>query len=141
MLTLDGELFLVDGKGQAFKALQEGDPNDLPVVTGIEPRQVAQDREGVTQRLRRAVDLLGELERVGIERRFPAQEVRLLPDDNVSVIIGTDGIVLQLGRPPHRAKVEQADRVLVEVARRKATPDVIFLDDEAHPERVVVRMR
>jgi cell division protein FtsQ len=141
LFVLGGELFLVDGKGNAFKTLGEGDPSDLPVITGIAPEQVAQDREGVTQRLRRMVDLLGELERVGIDRRYPVQEVRVGADDTVTVVIGTDAVTLELGRPPYRAKVEQADRILVEVARRKASPDVIFLDDEAHPERVVVRMR
>jgi cell division protein FtsQ len=141
LALLGGRLFLVDGKGSPFKALKSGDPSDLPVVTGLDPEQVTRDREGATQRMRRVVDLLGDLERVGIARRYPVQEVHLEPDDSAVVTIGSDAILLQLGRPPYRAKVEKADRILLEVARRKAKPDVIFLDDDAHPERVVVRMR
>jgi cell division protein FtsQ len=141
LASLAGRLFLVDSKGKPFKALKGGDPSDLPVVTGLEPEQVARDREGVTERLRRVVDLLADLERVGIARRYPVQEVHLEPDDSAVVTIGSDAIQLQLGRPPYRAKIAQADRILLEVARRRAKPDVIFLDDDAHPERVVVRMR
>jgi cell division protein FtsQ len=141
LASVDGRLFLVDGKGNLFKALKNGDPSDLPVVTGLDPEQIARDREGVTQRLRRVVDLLGDLEHTGIARRYPVQEVHLETDDSAVVTIGSDAILLELGRPPYRAKVDKADRILVEVARRKAKPDVIFLDDDARPERVVVRMR
>jgi len=141
LASIGGQLFLVDGKGQIFKTLKAGDPNDWPVVTGIDAEQVARDRDGVTQRLRRVVDLLADLERVGIARRYPVQEIHLQADDTAVAIIGSEATILQLGRPPYRAKVEQADRILVEIDRRKAKPDVIFLDDEAHPERVVARMR
>ena len=57
------------------------------------------------------------------------------------VILGREAIALYLGLPPYRDKIEQASRVLSEVARRKAQAQVVFLDNNAHPERVVVRMR
>jgi cell division protein FtsQ len=57
------------------------------------------------------------------------------------VTIGREAIALSLGQPPYRDKIEEASRILNEVARRKANASVIFLDNDAHPERVVVRMR
>ena len=135
------KLFLVDSKGNIFKQVRAGDPIDLPVITGLDPVAIARDREGVTLRLRRVLDLLADLQQVGIDRRFPVQEVHFEPDKSVVVTVGTEGIALQLGHPPYRAKVEKADRILVEVRRRKAKPAVVFLEDDAHPERVVVRMR
>jgi len=141
LAVLDRRLYLVDSKGRIFKELGRSDPHDLPVVTGIDPEAIRQDREGVVLRLRRVLDLLADLERVGIARRFPIQEIHLRADSSLVVTVGTDAIALHLGRPPYRHKVEQADRVLLEVTRRKAKPTVVFLDDEAHPERVVVRMK
>jgi cell division protein FtsQ len=138
---VDGKLVLIDAKGELFKRMRTGDPSDLPVVTGLDPQGIANDRAGVTKRLRRVLDLLADLERVGIARRYPIQEIHLEPDDSIVVTVGTDGIALAMGLPPYRSKVEKADRILVEVSRRKAKPGVVFLDDEAHPERVVVRMR
>jgi cell division protein FtsQ len=55
--------------------------------------------------------------------------------------VGREAIALSLGQPPYRDKIEEASRILNEVARRRANAAVIFLDDDAHPERVVVRMR
>jgi hypothetical protein len=34
-----------------------------------------------------------------------------------------------------------AERVIAELAAKGRTPGLVFLDNEAHPERVVVRMR
>ena len=55
--------------------------------------------------------------------------------------MGTDGLSLVFGRPPFRAKVAKADRILEELRFRKVKRAVMFLDNEAHPERVVVRMK
>ena len=46
-----------------------------------------------------------------------------------------------MGGPPYRRKLEQAVRVVAELDRRGAKPDSIMLDNEARPDRVVVRMR
>ena len=54
-------------------------------------------------------------------------------DGSLVVFIGKEAIALHLGQPPFRDKVEQAGRVLNEVARRKANASVVFLDNLAHP--------
>ena len=46
-----------------------------------------------------------------------------------------------LGGPPFRRKLEQAARVVAELDRRGAKAETIMLDNDARPERVVVRMR
>jgi cell division protein FtsQ len=48
---------------------------------------------------------------------------------------------LHLGAPPYRGKLEQAERVFAELSQRKTEPSIVFLDNEASPERVVIRMR
>jgi cell division protein FtsQ len=48
---------------------------------------------------------------------------------------------LVLGGPPFRRKLEQAARVVAELDKRGSKADAIMLDNDARPERVVVRMR
>ncbi|MBI4956405.1 MAG: FtsQ-type POTRA domain-containing protein, partial [Myxococcales bacterium] len=141
LASIAGELLLVDRKGASFKALGAGDPSDLPVVTGIGTEEIARDRAQVQERLRRALDLCEDLERVGLAKNYPLQEIHLEPDDSITVVVGSQGVTLAFGQPPYRLKVDKAARVLFEVARRKGKPAVVFLDNEAHPERVVVRMQ
>jgi cell division protein FtsQ len=141
LAAIGGELYLASRDGDLFKKIGEGDPSDLPVVTGIPPAQVVSDRHGVVLSVKRALDAAEELDRVGVSKRYPVQELHLERDGALSVTIGREAIALSLGQPPYRDKIEEAARILTEVARRKANASVFFLDNDAHPERVVVRMR
>lgn len=141
LAALGGELYLITRDGDPFKRSEGADPTDLPVITGLTADKVAADRPGVVQALRRALDVVEDMERAGIARRYPIQEVHLEKDGTIVVTIGKEAIAIFLGQTRFREKIEQASRVLSEIARRKANASVIFLDNEAHPERVVVRMR
>jgi len=85
--------------------------------------------------------VVDDMDRAGIVRRYPIQELHIEKDGSLVFTLGKEGISLHLGQPPYRDKVAQAAQVLTEIARRKANASVIFLDNDAHPERVVVRMR
>jgi cell division protein FtsQ len=57
------------------------------------------------------------------------------------LVVGKDATALHLGRGPYRQNLEQASRVMAELQNRRGQASVVFLDNDAHPERVVVRMR
>jgi cell division protein FtsQ len=139
--AIGGELYLATRDGDLFKKIGADDPSDLPIVTGIPATQVVSDRKGVVLSVKRVLDVAEELERAGIARRYPIQELHLEKDGALVATIGREAIALSLGQPPYRDKIEEGARILNEVARRKANASVIFLDNDAHPERVVVRMR
>jgi cell division protein FtsQ len=141
LAAVGGSLYLVDTGGEIFKELDEGDPHELPVVTGIDSDAIARDREAVTQRVRRALELCVDLEEAEIAKRYPIQEVHIAPDTGLTVTVGTDALALAFGTPPYRVKIAKAKRILGELRHLQVKPAVVFLDNEAHPERVVVRMR
>ncbi|EYF02384.1 cell division protein FtsQ/DivIB [Chondromyces apiculatus] len=141
LVAIGGDLYLATRDGDLFKQRVDDDPADLPVVTGITPEHVARDRPGVVLSVRRTLDVLDDIDRSGISRRYPVEELHVEKDGTLVFILGKEAIALHLGSPPYRDKIAQAAQVLNELARRKANASVIFLDSEAHPERVVVRMR
>ncbi len=141
LCAIGGELYLVTRDGDLFKKAVSDDPTDLPVITGILPEQITKDRAGVILSNKRVLDVAEDLGKVGIARRYPIQELHTNTDGSLVVTIGKEAILLHFGQPPYREKIEQAARVLNEVARRKASASVVFLDNNAHPERVVVRMK
>ncbi len=141
LVSIDSELYLASSDGVLFKKVTDADPFDLPVITGISTDKAVNDREGVELIVRRALDVVTELDRAGLAKRYPVQEVHVDKDGTLRVVIGKAAITLELGTAPFRGKIEQARRVIAELAARKADASVIFLDNEAHPERVVVRMR
>jgi len=139
--AVSGELYLATRDGELFKKIGEEDPSDLPIVTGLTAERAARDRPGVVLTVKRALDVAEDIERTGMGKRYPIQEIHVEKDGSLVVTLGREAIALYLGLPPYRDKIEQASRVLQEVARRKASAQVVFLDNNAHPERVVVRMR
>ncbi len=140
-VAIGSELYLCTHEGELFKQLEPGDPSQLVVISGLTPEQVAQDRPAVVRRIRGALDLLADYERRGPAKRLAVQELNLGEDGTLRMVVGHEGVVLELGQPPFRQKILRAARVLEEVDRRRAGPGVVFLDNEAHPDRVVVRMR
>ena len=139
--SADGSLYLLTAEGEPFKPVEPGDPSDLPIVTGIKPRDLALDRPRAMERLATGLEVIREYEGLPLARVHEAQEVHLEEDGTVVLIVGKRGISLHIGRGPFRQKLLMAARVLGKLQGGGEAPGIIFLDNEAHPERVVVRMR
>jgi len=141
MVAMQEGTYLVTREGAIIKRAEPGDPVDVPVVTGVKLQELVDDRDGAMQKIRRALDLASDYDHSPLARRLPAQEVHLEAAGDLTLVVGKTTVLLKMGAPPYRRKIEQAVRVIGELDRRGAKPDAIMLDDEARPDRVVVRMR
>jgi cell division protein FtsQ len=133
--------YLVTRDGAILKRLEAGDPVDLHVVTGMTLKTLLDDREGAARTLRQALELIADYEHSPLSPRMPVQEAHVEPNGDMTLVVGKTSTALRMGAAPYRKKLEQAVRIVAELDRRGGKPDVIMLDDEARPERVVVRMR
>lgn len=133
--------YLVTREGAILKRLEPGDPVDFHVVTGLAVNAFVDDRDGATRTIRRALDLANDYDRSPIAKRSPIEEVHVEPNGDMTLVIGKSGTTLRMGAGPYRRKLEHAARTVAELDRRNGKPSAIMLDDEARPERVVVRMR
>ena len=141
LCSIGPALFLVTKDGEPFKELAENDPFDLPVITGISRENLARDRPREIDRIRAAIEVLRLYERVPLHHAFPAQEVHLSAGGAATLTIGKQAVGVHLGKGDWRQKLTMAARVMSRVQRQGKVPGIIFADNEAHPERVVVRMR
>lgn len=141
ILVLEGRSFLVSADGVPFKELGQGDPYDFPLVTGISSAELARDRRAELERLSRTLTLLGQYDELSLGRSHQVQEVHLADTGAASLVVGDSGTTLHLGESPWKQKLLRAERVLSKARREGGTPHVVFLDNEAHPERVVVRVQ
>ncbi len=136
-----GDMFLASADGEPFKKMDPDDPLDLPLVTGLGPDSLGEDHDGTVRTIHRAIDLAAEFGRAELAKRAPLQEVHVAPDGTFTLVVGHAALELVLGGPPYRRKLDQAARVVAELDRRGAKADVVMLDNDARPDRVVVRMR
>ena len=135
------KLYLVTRTGEPFKELETKDPFDLPVVTGVLAENLAKDRPREIARIAIALEVLRHWQKIPSSQVYPVQEVHLSEGGDVVLTVGKTGLTLHLGRGPFRRKLLMGDRVIERLARRGRVPGIIFLDNRAHPDRVVVRMR
>lgn len=138
-VTLPTGTFLATPGGALFKRVEPGDPDDLPIVTGIAPDDASGDREATAQLVKRALELSAEIERVGLFGGR-VEELHVENDGGLSAVVGKRAVRLVFGRAPYRAKVRLGARIEAELGRRGARPTVLFLDDDSHPDRIVVRL-
>jgi cell division protein FtsQ len=141
LAATNGDSYLVTREGAIIKRVEPGDPTDLHVVTGVPTQLLVDDREGATRTIRRALDLAHDYDHSPLALRAALEEVHVEPNGEMTLVVGKNAVALQMGAPPYRRKLEQAMRVVGELDRRGAKPDAIMLDNEARPDRVVVRMR
>jgi cell division protein FtsQ len=138
---IEERLYLVSPDGLPFKPLEPGDPRDLPFVTGISLTGLARDAARERERLSRALEVLKQYERIELSRIHPAQEVHLSPSGQVTLTVGKAGIALELGEGPWPKKLMMAGRVIGRLQGQRRLPEIVFLDNQAHPERVVARLK
>ena len=136
-----GDLMLASPDGEPFKRLESGDPVDLPLVTGLRPEDLSEDHGGTARTVRRAIGLAAEYANSPLAVRAPLEEVHVSPDGAFSIVVGKGALPIALGSPPFRRKLDEAARVMTELDKRGAHAGALLLDNDVHPERVVVRMK
>jgi cell division protein FtsQ len=139
--ALGEDLYLVTRSGEPFKQVAPHDPYDLPIVTGVSTQNLVRDRPREIERIGLALEVLRHWERLPISRIHAVQEVNVTPGGDVVVTVGKSAITLQLGQGPWRTKLLMGARVIERLAQKGRLPGIVFLDNRAHPERVVVRMK
>jgi cell division protein FtsQ len=141
LAPLDSQLFLVDAAGEPFKRWAAGDPHDLPLITGLDLESIAKDRQLAVVTTGTALEVLEHYARLPVSKQHPAEEINVALDGSVVLTVGKQGIALHLGKGPWPKKLLMVAEVLKPFAKRQDLPGVVFLDNQLHPERVVVRMR
>jgi cell division protein FtsQ len=141
LLATNEGTYVVQRDGTVIKKVEPGDPTDLHVVTGIRVQQLVDDREGATRMVARALDLASDYDHSPLAAAKPLEEVHIENNGEMTLVVGKSAVTIKLGAAPYRRKIEQAVRVVAELDRRGAKPDAIMLDNDARPDRVVVRVR
>lgn len=140
ILTL-GEPYLVAGDASVFKRWEVGDPDELPLITGVEPSDFSDDLNYRTSLLVNSVTLLHDYRDAGLWRRAPIQEIHIENDEGLTLYIGEDATAVRLHRPPFRTKLSRLRRVLDRLDAKDAEPAYVYLDNVRREDRVTVRLR
>jgi cell division protein FtsQ len=140
LLSID-DLYLVADDGTVIKSLTEGDPFDLPIITGIDSDEFTSDRDFRASILADTVGLIDEYGNDGLSLREKIAEVHVEPDHGVTLYVGSDATEVRLGKPPFEGKLRRLKTVLDSLERKKSRALYVYLDNVRRPDRVTVRLR
>ncbi|MDW8245948.1 MAG: FtsQ-type POTRA domain-containing protein [Sandaracinaceae bacterium] len=140
LIELD-TLYLVDKECSIFKAREDGDPIDLPILRGIDRNRFHRERVYRSEITERACRLVEEWERMNATLGDHLSEIYVQPDGSLVLFTSSDGLELRVGHPPYRPKFLRLARILNELQRYKRRPLYVYLDNVRHPERVTLRLR
>ena len=114
---------------------------DLPVISGLSVDSLRRSRKIELEQLKLALDVLHEYARLGLSKSLVPEELHIGEAGRITLTVGKEGMTLELGKGSFRQRLLMAERVVGEARRAGRAPSIVFADNEAHPERVVVRMR
>ncbi|WP_248342718.1 cell division protein FtsQ/DivIB [Anaeromyxobacter paludicola] len=139
LIELSG-LYLVSSEGDVFKRAAPGDGLDLPIVTGIAREDFVQRPAEVRPQLQGALALARTYAAAGLAEGAPISEIHLEADQGVTLYVGAEGTEVRLGTGDLPQKLSRLQKVLGALAATGSKPQVLHLDNRAHPSWVTIRL-
>jgi len=137
LILLDG-LYLVDRQGEVFKKAGPKDPLDLPVLTGLQYREVqAKDKEAMALILQ-GLELLGYLGERRVLAPQQISEVHLSRKKGLTLFTLEEGIPIHVGSGGLLEKIRCLEKVLPDVQSKYKNVEYVDLN---YPRKVVVKMK
>ncbi len=104
-----GEFYVVDSKGNVFKKYEEGDPEDMPVITGLSYQDTIEDNSPGHQMWLSVFEILS--------KKYDVMPVKLIRSVSVDYQMGLnitlkDGPLIKLGTDNYNQKYERLSRLM-----------------------------
>jgi cell division protein FtsQ len=135
-----GGLYLVDAQAQVFKRAMAGDGLDLPILTGFTRDEYVKRRAEIEPLMAGALALVENYSHLRMAKNAPVSEVHIDPDQGVTLYLGESGTEVRLGIGDLPAKLERLQKITSVLSAEGKKPEVLHLDNRAHPSWVTVRM-
>ena len=134
-LILLDDLYLVDSQGEVFKKAETQDRVDLPVLTGLNAKEVRTRQEEAVSLVRQGLDFLGLIEK---RKMMEISEVHLSKRSGLTVYTLNGGIPIRLGTGDFDDKISRLEKVLPDIRQKIGSVESI---DLTYSKELVVKMK
>lgn len=131
-IVLAERFYLVNDEGKPFKAVERGERGELPIITGIDRAQLADERELAVAEINEALALI---RLYGNKKRPRLGEVHLGDDGSITLYTAEAGTALRLGREDFGARLARWDTLRAALGERAERLAVVHLNHESRPDR------
>lgn len=131
-----GYLFYLDGKGEIFKPLSQGDNLDFPVITGILEEDLAKDPKGSREMLKTALQVAGLLRSGGALKLQDISEIHVGKGYGCTLFTARGGVPIKLGNDGFQEKLARLARIYGDLSQQLAMVEYIDLN---YSDKIVVK--
>lgn len=131
-IVLAERFYLVNGEGKPFKPVERGERGELPIITGIDRAQLADNRDAAVVRINSALALI---RLYGAKQRPRLGEIHIAEDGEITLYTAEAGTQLRLGRGGFEDRLARWDALRAALGDRADRLAVVHLDHESKPDR------
>lgn len=137
MILLD-DLYLVDRQGKIFKKVGTKEKVDLPLLTGLEGKEIKnQDREG-EKLIKQALELLDLLAYRQIVNEHNISEINIHKQKGLTIYTLDKSLPIHLGWGDYKDKLNRLEKVLADI--QKKGEEVAYVDVD-YPRKIIVKVK
>ncbi len=137
MILLD-DLYLVDRQGKVFKKVGPKEKVDLPLLTGLESKEIKkQDQEG-ERLIKQALELLDLLAYRQIINEHNISEINLHKQRGLTLYTLEKSLPIYLGWGDYKDKLNRLEKVLADI--QKKGEEVAYVDVN-YPRKIIVKVK
>jgi cell division protein FtsQ len=129
--------YLVSKDGRVFKRAELAEAEGLPLITGIERKELIARPQRAQARIKVALSALTAYQR---QVRPPLSEVHLGRGDAVTFFLRRSGTALRFGTRFDEGRLRQLDAIWAALGASAVRARALYFDHEVRGDRVVVRM-
>jgi cell division protein FtsQ len=137
-LILLEDLYLVDRHGEVFKKAEPKDRLDLPVLTGLNRREILERDPCAVDLLHQALDFLQLLGQTKVFTPREVSEIHLSKQNGLTIFTLNGGIPIRLGSGELPDKLRRLEKVLPDLQQKSKNVEYLDLN---YPKKVVVKMK
>jgi cell division protein FtsQ len=137
-LILFEDLYLVDQHGEVFKKADPRERMDVPVLTGLNHKDVVKKDPQTTRLILKALDLLGQMRERRMFNARQVSEIHLSKQHGITVFTIEGAIPVRLGTESFAEKLDRLEKILPDLAAKAKNIEYVDLN---YPTKAVVKMR
>jgi cell division protein FtsQ len=135
--VLLGAIYLVNAQAELFKRATLAEAEGLPLITGIDREEYRRHPAKAGERIRRALAVIDQYRE---QNRPPLSEVNIGSRQEITLFLRDRGVALRFGPHFDAKRLHKLDAAKAALGGDASRARVFYLDNEVHPERVIVRL-
>ncbi len=137
MALLD-DLYLVDSQGKIFKKVGPKEKIDLPLLTGLDAKEIKEQGKDTERLLRQALELLDHLAYRPIINQHNISEINLHKQRGLTLYTLENALPIHLGWGDFKDKLNRLEKVLADIQKKR---DEVVRVDVTYPRKIIVKVK